>query len=125
MQGPIDQIGNFRDFSQSTPWPSWKKGEQKRDRMMEYLQKNPNASIEALAAYCEISIAQTRRHRKNLIANGLWKVAGCAIIFSLMFSAGAYYASSETVDEWIEERVKYPVLNCSEDLLWKMEQQFL
>jgi hypothetical protein len=60
-----------------------------------------------------------------LIANGLWKVAGCAIIFSSVFSAGAYYASSETVDEWIEERVKYPVLNCSEDLLWKMEQQFL
>jgi len=89
MQQPIDQIGNFRDFSQSTPWPSWKKGQQKRDRMMEFLRENPNASIQALADYCEISAAQVRRHRRNLIANGLWKVAGCAIIFSSVFSAGA------------------------------------
>lgn len=125
MQQPIDQIGNFRDFNQSTPWPSWKRGQQKRDQMMEFLRDNPNASIEALATYCKISAAQVRRHRRTLIVNGLWKVAGCATIFSLVFSAGAYYASSEMVDEWIEERVKYPILNCSEDLLWKMEQQFL
>ena len=81
MQGQIDQIGNFRDFSQSTPWPSWRKGQQKRDQMMEFLRENPNASIQALADYCEISAAQVRGHRRNLIANGLWKVAGCAIIF--------------------------------------------
>ena len=125
MQRPIDQIGNFRDFSQSTPWPSWKRGQQKRDQIMEFLRENPNASIQALADYCKISVVQARRHRRTLIVSGLWKVAGCAIIFSSVFSAGAYYASSKTVDERIEERVKYPILSCSEDLLWKMEQQFL
>jgi len=125
MQKPIDQVNNFRDFSQSTPWPSWKKGQQKRDRMMEFLRENPNASIEALAAYCEISITQTRRHRRNLIASGLWKIAGCAIILSSVFSAGAYYASSEMVDEWIEERVKSPILHAQENFLWNLEQKFL
>ena len=125
MQGPIDQIGNFRDFSQSTPWPSWRKGQQKRDRMMEYLQENPSASIEALANYCEISITQTRRHRRALIVSGLWKVAGCAIIFSSVFSAGAYYANGESIDEWLDERVKSPTLHAQENFLWNLEQRFL
>ena len=125
MQRPIDQIGNFRNFSQSTPWPSWNKGQQKRDRMMEFLRENPNASIQELANYCEISTTQTRRHRRNLIASGLWKVAGCATLFSLMFSAGAYYASSETVDEWLDERVKSPILHAQENFLWNLEQRFL
>jgi hypothetical protein len=125
MQGPIDQIGNFRDFNQSTPWPSWKKGQQKRDQMMEFLRENPNASIQALADYCEISAAQVRRHRRNLIANGLWKVAGCAIIFSSVFSAGAYYANGESIDEWLDERVKSPILHAQENFLWNLEQQFL
>lgn len=124
MQGPIDQIGNFRDFSQSTPWPSWKQGQQKRDQMMEFLRDNPNASIQALADYCKISAVQVRRHRRNLIANGLWKVAGCAIIFSSVFSAGAYYALSETVDECLDERVKSPILH-AQDFLWNLEQRFL
>jgi DNA-binding Lrp family transcriptional regulator len=122
MHRPIDQIGNFRDFSQSTPWPSWNKGQQKRDRMMEYLQKNPNASIQALADYCGISAAQVRRHRRNLIANGLWKIAGCVIIFSSVFSAGAYYAS-ETIDESFDERVKSPILSMQDEILWEWEQR--
>jgi hypothetical protein len=125
MQQPSDQIGNFRDFSQSTPWPSWRKGQQKRDRMMEYLQKNPNASIEALANYCEISITQTRRHRRALIVSGLWKVAGCAIIFSSVFSAGAYYANGESIDESFDERVKSPILHAQENFLWNLGQRFL
>jgi predicted transcriptional regulator len=125
MQRPTEQIGNFRDFSQSTPWPSWKRGQQKRDRMMEYLQKNPNASIQELANYCEISTTQTRRHRKNLIASGLWKVAGCATLFSLMFFAGAYYANGETIDELLDERVKSSILHARENFLWNLEQKFL
>jgi hypothetical protein len=125
MQRLIEQIGNFRDFSQSTPWPSWKKGQQKRDRMMEFLRENPNASTQALADYCGISAAQVRRHRRNLIANGLWKVAGCAIIFSSVFSAGAYYANGESIDEWLDERVKFPILYAQENLLWNLEQKFL
>ena len=125
MQGPIDQIGNFRDFSQSTPWPSWKKGQQKRDRMMEFLRENPNASIQTLADYCKISVVQARRHRRNLIANGLWKVAGCAIIFSSVLSAGAYYAKGESIDESFNERVKLPILHAQENFLWNLEQRFL
>ena len=124
MQRRIDQIGNFRDFSQSTPWPSWKKGQQKRDRMIEFLRENPNASIEALADYCGISAAQVRRHRRNLIANGLWKIAGCAIILSSVFSAGAYYASSD-IDELLDERVKSSILHAQENFLWNLEQKFL
>ena len=124
MQGPSDQIGNFRDFSQSTPWPSWKKGQQKRDGMMEYLRENPNASIQALADYCEISITQTRRHRRALIISGLWKVAGCAIILASTFSAGAYYANGD-IDEWLDERVKSPILHAQENFLWNLEQRFL
>lgn len=125
MQRPIDQIGNFRDFSQSTPWPSWRRGQQKRDRIMEFLRENPNASIQEVANYCGISITQTRRHRRALIANGLWKIAGCAIILASTISAGAYYASSEMVDEWIEERVKSPILHAQENFLWNLEQKFL
>jgi len=125
MQKLTDQINNFRDFNQDPPWPSWKRGQQKRDQMMEFLRDNPNASIEALAAYCKLSKAQTRRHRRNLIASGLWKVVGCVIIFSSTFCAGAYYANSESIDEWLDERVKYPILHAQEELLWKVEQQFL
>lgn len=122
MQGQIDQIGNFRDFSQSSPWPSWKKGQQKRDRMMEFLRENPNASIQALADYCKISVAQVRRHRRSLIANGLWKVTGCVIIFSSVFSAGAYYANSESIDESFDERVKSPILYTQKNFLWNLER---
>lgn len=125
MQKRIDQIGNFRDFSQSTPWPSWKRGQQKRDQMMEFLRDNPNASIEALATYCQISVVQARRHRRNLIANGLWKIAGCAIVLSFSFISGAYYANNKGIDEWMEERVKFPILHAQENLLWNLEQKFL
>lgn len=123
MQQPIEQIGNFRDFSQSTPWPSWRRGQQKRDQIMEFLRDNPNASIEALAGYCKISVAQVRRHRRNLIAKGLWKVTGCVIIFSSVFSAGAYYANSETIDESFDERVKSPILSMQDEILWEWEQR--
>jgi DeoR/GlpR family transcriptional regulator of sugar metabolism len=125
MQKPIDQIGNFRGFTPSTPWPSWKRGQEKRDRMMEFLRDNPDASIEALALHCKISPVQVRRHKRNLIASGLWKVAGCVLIFASTFSAGAYYASSESVDEFIEERVKSPIASAQEDFLWNLEQTFL
>jgi DNA-binding Lrp family transcriptional regulator len=91
---------------------------------MEFLRDNPNASIEAVAIYCKISAAQVRRHRRNLIANGLWKVTGCVIIFSSVFSAGVYYASSETVDECLDERVKSSILH-AENFLWNLEQRFL
>ncbi len=92
---------------------------------MEFLRENPNASIQALADYCGISAAQVRRHRRNLIANGLWKIAGCAIIFSSVFSAGAYYAKGESIDESFDECVKLPILHAQENFLWNLEQRFL
>lgn len=125
MQKRIDQIGNFHGLDESTPWPSWKKGEKRREQIMEMLRENPNLSIQQIALNSGISIVQARRHRTKLVANGLWKLAGCGIILSLSFISGAYYANNEGIDEWMEERVKFPILHAQENLLWNLEQKFL
>jgi hypothetical protein len=123
-----DQINNFRNISEDGYWPSWKRGEEKRQKIMELLKNNPNPSITEIAQHCEISISQAKRHRTNMIASGLWKVCGCVIVISSSFITGVYYASDdskETLDEIIESRIKSPIHNLEEEILWKLEQKFL
>ncbi len=123
-----DQINNFRHTSEDGYWPSWKRGEQKRQKIMELLEKNPNPSIMEIAQYCQISTSQAKRHRANMIASGLWKVCGCVILFTSGFITSVYYAdadSKEALDEIIEIRVKSPIHNLEEEILWKLEQKFL
>lgn len=120
-----DQIGNFRNISEDGYWPSWKKGEEKRRIIAEFLKEKPDATITEIAQQCKISASQVRRHRANLVAAGLWKVCGIAIAMMTSFVAGAYYANPEVIDEWVECRVKSRVENLEEEfLLWK-EEKFL
>lgn len=123
-----DQINNFRNLSEDAYWPSWKRGKEKRQKIMELLQKNPNPSLVEIAQHCQISTSQAKRHRANLIASGLWKVCGCVIIVASSFFSGVYYAdadSKEELDEIIESRIKSPIHNFEEEILWKLEQKFL
>jgi hypothetical protein len=115
-----DEIGNFRHISQDSYWPSWKKGEDKRKLIMEVLAVNPNASIKEIAEHCGISVSQVRRHRKNLIASGLWKLCGCVIVLMSTFTAGVYYGNHELVDEWLKIHVKFPVLQLEKEILWEL-----
>ncbi|HLO52508.1 MAG TPA: hypothetical protein VK211_29180 [Kamptonema sp.] len=119
LQGAIEGDGEIL----GKDWPSHKRGKQIRDRIMELKQKNPNLSIEQIANHCKISTDQAKRHRTNLIASGLWKIWGCAIALGASFIAGAYYADAEVVDEWIESRVKSPILSMQDEILWNWEQR--
>lgn len=83
-----EQIGNFRHVSEVAYYPSWKKGEVKRQQILKLLEENPQLSIEAIAQAVALSPAQVRRHRANLISNLLWKVCSVSIILAATFTAG-------------------------------------
>lgn len=104
-------------------WPSWKKGEQVRDRIMELKKENPDLSIEQICLHTGLSRWQVQRHKQKLIACGLWKICGYAIALTSSFIAGAYYADAETIDEWVTERVKCRILSMQEEILWELEQR--
>jgi hypothetical protein len=123
-----EQINNFRHITEDGYWPSWKRGESKRQKIMELLKTNPNPSIVEIAYHCEISVTQAKRHRTNMIASGAWKILGYVIIVGSSFITGAYCTdteSKEALDEIIESRVKSPIQNLEEEILWKLEQRFL
>jgi hypothetical protein len=123
-----EQINNFRHITEDGYWPSWKRGEEKRQKIMELLKTNPNPSIVEIAYHCEISVTQAKRHRTNMIASGAWKILGCVIIAGSSFITGVYYASpelKETLDETIESHVKFHIHDIEEEILWRLEQRFL
>ena len=120
-----DQINNFRHVSEDAYWPTWKKGEERREKILRLLERQGEASIKDISAYVGISPAQARRHRANLVAQGLWKITGCAIALASALAAGAYYADADGLDEFLECRVKSPILEIEEEILWNWEQRFL
>lgn len=97
-----DRTGNLKgtledDIEVGKGWPSWKRGQQMRDRIMELRSKKPNATIEEIANYTGLSRWQIQRHKTTLIANGLWSL-GLVIALS-----GGYWlgANREEVEEWV------------------------
>ncbi|WP_445251310.1 AsnC family protein, partial [Microcoleus sp. herbarium5] len=55
-----DQIGNFRHVSEVAYFPSWKKGDEKRQQILKLLQDNPQLSIEAIAQAIALSPTQVK-----------------------------------------------------------------
>lgn len=50
-----EQINNFRHVSETAYYPSWKKGEIKRQQILKLLEENPHLSIEAIAKAIALS----------------------------------------------------------------------
>ncbi len=119
-----EQIGNFRHTSEVAYFPSWKKGEEKRQAILKLLEKNPELSIEQIAQAINLSKAQVRRHRSRLISDCLWKVACASIVFSSIFVAGACWANPEAVEEAINGFVS-GAIEVAENLVWSIEQKSL
>ncbi|MEG4115321.1 MULTISPECIES: Lrp/AsnC family transcriptional regulator [unclassified Microcoleus] len=119
-----EQIGNFRHVSETAYYPSWKKGDERRQQILKLLQDNPQLSIEAIAQAIALSPTQVKRHRARLISDCLWKVCGLAIILSTTFTAGAYYADSAAVEEAIAELFNLAIEK-AENIGWAIEQKTL
>lgn len=119
-----EQIGNFRHVSEVAYYPSWKKGDLKRQQILKLLEDNPQLSIEAIAQAIALSPTQVKRHRARLISDCLWKVCGIAIVLSATFTAGAYYADSAAVEEAVAEFFNFAIEK-AENALWTIEQKTL
>lgn len=127
MQQLKDEVGNYRYVSEGTPWPSWKKGEQKREAILKLLEENPNISIAQIANSISLSPLQVRRHRARLISDCLWKVCLVSIVLGSTFMRGAYWANQEVFDEVIEELVHCAIdsaIDWKEDAVWSIEQNW-
>ncbi|MEG4121676.1 AsnC family protein [Microcoleus sp. N9_B4] len=119
-----DQIGNFRHVNEVAYYPSWKKGEVKRQQILKLLEENPQLSIEAIAKAVALSPTQVRRHRANLISSLMWKVCGVSIVLAATFTAGVYYADSSVVEDAIAEFFNVAIEK-AENALWAIEQKTL
>jgi DNA-binding Lrp family transcriptional regulator len=119
-----EQIGNFRHTTEVAYFPSWKKGDLKRQQILELLQENPELSIEQIALAIKLSKAQVKRHRARLISDCLLKVCGAAVILSATFTAGAYYADSALIEEAIAEIFNLAI-DKAENAFWSIEQKTL
>ena len=124
MQKLKDEIGNYRYLSEMTPWPSWKKGEQKRQAILKLLEENPNISIAQIANLVRLSPLQVRRHRARLISDCLWKALAVSILLSSVFTSGAYWANKEVFDETIEDWM-HCAIETAENVVWSIEQKSL
>lgn len=123
MQQLRDEVGNYRHVSEGTPWPSWKKGEQKREAILKLLEENPDISIAQIAHSIKLSQLQVRRHRARLISDCLWKVCLVSIVLGGTFTSGAYWANKEVFDEAIEEWVNCAI-ESAESAVWSIEQNW-
>lgn len=119
-----DQIGNFRHVSETSYYPSWKKGEVKRQQILKLLEDNPQLSIEAIAKVMALSPTQVKRHRARLISDCLWKACGISIVLAATFTAGAYYADSSVVEDAIAEFFNLAIEK-AETAIWSIEQKAL
>lgn len=92
LQGTTEEDGVM-----NKAWPSWERGQQKRDQIMELRSKKPNATIEEIANYTGLSRWQVERHKRTLIASGIWAIT---LIIAL---SGGYWlgANREEVEEWV------------------------
>lgn len=124
MQKLKDETGNFRYVSESSPWPSWKKGEQKRQAILKLLEENPDISIAEIANSIKLSPIQVRRHRARLISDCLWKALVISILLSGTFTSGAYWANREVLEETIEEWV-HCAIESAENAVWSIKQKSL
>ena len=122
MQKLKDEIGNYRYISEMSPWPSWKKGEQKREEILKMLEENPGISIAQIADYVKLSPLQVRRHRARLISDCLWKTCLISIVLGGTFTSGAYWANKEVFDETVEEWI-YCAIESAENVVWSIEQK--
>lgn len=116
-----DQMGNFRHTSEVSYFPSWKKGEEKRQQILKLLEKNPQISIEEISQMVNLSKSQVKRHRSRLISDCLWKACSVAVVLSSGFLLGAYWADPEVFREKLDSAV------CSaeeavEKVVWTIEQ---
>lgn len=123
MQQLKDQIGNYRYISEMTPWPSWKKGEEKRQAILKLLENNPNISIAQIAQSVKLSPLQVRRHRARLISDCLWKSCLIAIVLGGTFTSGAYWANKEVFEEAVENWV-HCAIESAENAVWSIEQNW-
>lgn len=119
-----EQIGNFRHTTEAAYFPSWKKGEVKRQQILKLLQENPHLSIEAIAQAINLSPTQVKRHRARLISDCLWKACGIAIVLGATFTAGAYYVDSGAVEEAVAEFFNLAIER-AENAFWSIEQKSL
>ena len=119
-----DQIGNFRNVSETAYYPSWKKGDLKRQQILKLLEENPQLSIEQIATAIKLSTSQVKRHRSRLISDCLWKVCGLAIVLSATFTAGTYYADSSIVEDMIAEFFDFAIEK-AENVVWTIEHKSL
>ena len=119
-----DQIANYRHVSEVAYYPSWKKGDLKRQQILKLLEENPQLSIEAIAQAIALSPTQVKRHRSRLISDCLWKACGLAIILSSAFTAGVYHADSAAVEDAIAEFF-HLAIETAENVGWVIEQKTL
>lgn len=119
-----EQINNFRHVSETAYYPSWKKGEIKRQQILKLLEENPHLSIEAIAKAIALSPAQVKRHRARLISDCLWKACGVAIVLAATFTAGVYHTDSSVVEEAIAEWFNLAIEK-AESAFWTIEQKTL
>ena len=110
---------NYYESCQEAEFPTWKKGKQKREILLNLYENDPSIPLEQAAKLLEISTQQVQRHRKILICEGLLKVG----MIVLTFFSGAYYGllqEEQDLDEWIESRIESPTLDMLEDLKWRL-----
>lgn len=119
-----EQIGNYRHVSEVAYYPSWKKGEEKREQILKLLKDNPEVSIEAIAQAIALSPTQVKRHRSRLISDCLWKACGIAIALGCTFTVGAYYADSAAVEDTVAEFFNFAI-ETAENVGWAIEQKTL
>jgi len=119
-----EQVGNFRHSTEVAYFPSWKKGEEKRQQILKLLEENPQLSIEAIAQALKLSPTQVKRHRARLISDLLWKACGVVIVLSATFTVGAYYADASVVEEAIAEFFNVAIEK-AENAVWAIEQKTL
>ena len=98
----MKELNNFYDALPDNPWPSHRKGEEKRRKILEFLRENPNISTDEIACKLNLSTQQVKRHRRILYAEGLW-VSTFILFFA--FFPGAYYPAVH-IDKTEEDHIK-------------------
>lgn len=119
-----EQVGNFRHISEVSYYPSWKKGEAKRQQILKLLEENPQLSIEAIAQAIALSPTQVKRHRARLVSDCLWKVCAVAIVLASTFTAGVHCADPAVLEEAVAEFFNLAIEK-AENAFWEFEQKTL
>lgn len=83
-------------------WASHKKGQSKREEILQYLKNNPSASVQEISLAVGISTYQVRRHRSTLISQG-WK--NSLVMSGILILVSAYYGIDKSNSEHIESHI--------------------